>query len=623
MNKAELIRIISKRSGVPDSETKIFLELFLRKASSMLKKGEALKFSGLGYFQLQQGVTRLLHNKPDEKVVYSNLMVFYPIHEQTSEIEEKIIFNIPEEDEDEFNELDSYFSLSIGKPVIPLSDTNSNDFFVPVYGNELKKTIEAKVEKLLSSAEVISRFTKGNEIFVIGSENIDKGQLQIQWDEIEDHIYEKKSKLQNNEKITKTTSEFGHIAWDFGYDLAKQIEEESIIDSASVSLTEPSNEPSGNDHLLWDFSPPPIFEKLSSTKSQIEDENSTLMDKHEDNPIEIKEESSENKSVLERPTENNYDNFEVVKSVTSELYDDDFLKLEKDENLPWDFGKEKSSLIEENYFAKTEEQREVEENTTSSETEENNNQDTLNVVENEIEVNKKSDVKSENVISQDQVKNESNNKIAVTSYSKEKTFLPFWIALITISAIGVALYLFLRTSAYKFPWEIKSSKVGVTKETSRLEIINRNYDIPVTYSNSSLNIKNNKIVKKDSLNNLDKNYLSSSPKGGANKLTNNVSGISSKKSNSKLKSTLPKIQSNVFSQKVKDNIFKFGENYIVQVSSWQSEFVANKEAEKFRKRGYNSSVVKAVIPGKGIWYRVRVDNFKTLEEAQKFLERNE
>lgn len=608
MTKAELIRIISKRSGVPDSETKIFLELFLRKASSMLKKGEALKFYGLGYFQLQQGVTKLVHNKPDEKVVYSNLMVFYPIQEQPSETDEKIIFNIPEDEDDEHNEIDSYFSLSVGKPVVPLTDSNENDFFVPIYGHELKKIIEAKVEKLLSTAELITRYTKGNEILVIGSENLSKEQLQIPWGENEKQNPEKKPKKESNEVKIKTTSEFGHIAWDFGYDLAKQIEEESIIDSASIPLNESLNEPQENENIIWDFTPPTIVENLSSTDKNNEDINYSLLKKHEDELIENKEEFYDNETIPNKAPKQNSNDFEIVNSVTAELFNDDLLKLKKDENLPWNFGKEENASTKEEDLTSTKESEKIEENIIPNESKEEpfklNIQNSSIEVENELDKN--SEIKSENSFSANQVKKESDSKTIIKSYSKEKTFLPFWISLITIVAIGVALYLFLRTSSFKFPWKVKINNLGKTFQTSHTEIINRNYDIPVTYSNSNVQIMRNEIITKDTI---------------ANK--NNSSGISRQNNNLKNEPILPKANSNVFLQKVKDNILKYGNNFIVQVSSWQSEFVANKEAEKFNRQGYKSSVVKAVIPGKGIWYRVRVGNFKTVDEAQKFIERNE
>ena len=51
MTKAELIRKLAKKAGIPDSEAKVFFEIFLRKASEILKLGEAIKLKNFGYFQ--------------------------------------------------------------------------------------------------------------------------------------------------------------------------------------------------------------------------------------------------------------------------------------------------------------------------------------------------------------------------------------------------------------------------------------------------------------------------------------------------------------------------------------------------------------------------------------------
>ena len=55
MTKAELIRKVAKRAGIPDQEAKFFFELFLKKASLKLHPGETIKLKGLGYFQLKKG----------------------------------------------------------------------------------------------------------------------------------------------------------------------------------------------------------------------------------------------------------------------------------------------------------------------------------------------------------------------------------------------------------------------------------------------------------------------------------------------------------------------------------------------------------------------------------------
>ena len=82
-------------------------------------------------------------------------------------------------------------------------------------------------------------------------------------------------------------------------------------------------------------------------------------------------------------------------------------------------------------------------------------------------------------------------------------------------------------------------------------------------------------------------------------------------------------QKNDASSLLQENISSGKKTYTVQVSSWQSENVAEQQAAKFRSKGYDAFVEKANVPDKGIWYRVKVRNFKSSREAQKFLLSNQ
>ena len=55
MNKAELIRKISKNVGVPDTDAKIFFELFLKRISAIVSVGQSIFVNDFGYFHLIKG----------------------------------------------------------------------------------------------------------------------------------------------------------------------------------------------------------------------------------------------------------------------------------------------------------------------------------------------------------------------------------------------------------------------------------------------------------------------------------------------------------------------------------------------------------------------------------------
>jgi cell division septation protein DedD len=73
---------------------------------------------------------------------------------------------------------------------------------------------------------------------------------------------------------------------------------------------------------------------------------------------------------------------------------------------------------------------------------------------------------------------------------------------------------------------------------------------------------------------------------------------------------------------VGNNIYKYGNYFVVQVAAFRSSSISENEAGKYRNKGFSAFVEAAEIPGRGTWYRVRVGNFNTKEEAQIFVNKN-
>ena len=154
MTKAEIIRKLAKKVGVQDLDAKIFFEVFLRKVSLQLNTGETMKINNLGYFQVRSSnvkktpANNFIPMSPD-------IIVFYPLPTEKLGSNESLIFNIPYKDEEEFNLIDSYFSLSFGKAVIPLEGANISEYFIPPTGIELKRLFDSKADKLLQEVEIL------------------------------------------------------------------------------------------------------------------------------------------------------------------------------------------------------------------------------------------------------------------------------------------------------------------------------------------------------------------------------------------------------------------------------------------------------------------------------------
>lgn len=65
-------------------------------------------------------------------------------------------------------------------------------------------------------------------------------------------------------------------------------------------------------------------------------------------------------------------------------------------------------------------------------------------------------------------------------------------------------------------------------------------------------------------------------------------------------------------------IFTDGYKYCVQVSSWRNKEKAESESKKLSEQGYNAFTIEANLPElDGVWHRVRVGFFDSLDEARK------
>jgi hypothetical protein len=552
MTKAEIIRKLAKRVGVHDLDAKIFFEVFLRKVSLQFNPGETIKIKNFGFLQMHTGKLKNISQKYSESLLV-DLMVFYPLQNEQDESNEKFIFNVPGKKEDENNIIDSYFSLSFGKPVIPLKDAIISEYFIPPTGNELRRLFDSKADKLLKEVEVVENFTKKNEILLIDPELIDPNQMEINWDEINNGSVSSENNIGDTEQ--NSLKDPNAFSWEFGDELEKQIEEESLLDTENEDNLFADYDDLKD--ISWDFGDhiekkePEEFQRVKSSISEFNIDHTNT-----------------SSTAL-----NNENDSDLIKSINEELNDEGFAEIK---HIPYNYNPEP---------------------------------DLTEKISEDIRIPEIVDEKSD----YDDIKNLSSEPEPLPSYTipsinesnlnySKKKGIGLYLIFVFIFIVCGAVYLYLK---FVLPYYSGSKKIADAKVSVYNippVIIERDFDIPVTYP-----------YPKDS------NIVSS-----FDPIDKSVFEKNESRKDDDLKVVLKQSAQTITNKtvlapaiKVKDFIYKSGDKYIVQISSWSSEKSALKHASYFKEKGYQTEIIKAKLD-RGTWYRVRVINFYSENEAVKF-----
>ena len=60
--------------------------------------------------------------------------------------------------------------------------------------------------------------------------------------------------------------------------------------------------------------------------------------------------------------------------------------------------------------------------------------------------------------------------------------------------------------------------------------------------------------------------------------------------------------------------------FTLQLGASPNRDDAERQASRFREKGYAPYIVAADVPGKGTWYRVRMGSFPTKDAATRYLQ---
>ncbi|MFN3694732.1 MAG: SPOR domain-containing protein [Ignavibacterium sp.] len=574
-----------------------------------------------------------------------------------SSIEEGLIFNVPTVDDDDFQIVDTYFSLSIGKPLIPIRGTSSDEFYVPTGGYELRRLIESKVEKIISEVEILSAYESNPPHIILTSQAFNSNRISLEMTEPELKLDEEipDSFLESGEVKKEDTLRIEHVAWDFGVDFSEIAEQEVAsdfsgkTDESTVELQSTNIEfqketevivPEEIEQTVEEI----INEDLSDITEKIStDESSLSLDEIEsisEFSEEIKEDEifeleikTEQEEILTPSQEEQGTDELTIENIEPDKIEFEFEETESEEET------KTSSLFEQvkpediNKESDEQEFEEVESPLPEIDFEEQKTKDTISekfeVVNELTEDNTDEDAQSkifqredDKATDFDEDKELKKVREELYSYQPKKSRVPLLIVLIGSIVIIGMLYFYI--TQIKNISTKEAEPIAVLK-TDKATLIERDFSVPVSYPYPKKEIEESiETIKQDPVIAETKAEQVPSEKQVVVKqeLKEPVQqkNIADNKTLQQQKETFVTKPDESF-ERVAPNIFKYKDYYVVQVAAFRSNSIAENEAGKFRNKGYNAFVEKAEIQGMGVWFRVRVGNFPTLREAQEFQSR--
>lgn len=154
MNKQNLILKMAENLGVSRTQKDLAFKIFIDKVTSLLNYGEAIKIPEIGVFQLKK--ESVVAGKPG--LGASSRIIFSPTYSASSNEKLSLFLTIDVEEHNRVSReyTDKIFSLGIGKPLIPVSNTLKGN----VATDELyiQKSIQERINDLLARSEKLESF---------------------------------------------------------------------------------------------------------------------------------------------------------------------------------------------------------------------------------------------------------------------------------------------------------------------------------------------------------------------------------------------------------------------------------------------------------------------------------
>lgn len=616
MTKAELVIKFSNAVGVSETDAKVFFEILLKKLAAVLKSSQSIFIPEFGYFHLIKGKIKkpaldISDNEFSEEFLD---IILYSEDEKLSKSETKgFVFNIPFIDEEDYDSVDSYFSLSIGKPVIPLRGVLADKTYAQVLSYNDKGFLHSKAEEIIARSKIITPDEQFPTL-IIDASSYNSNQVHLEQSEetlasllADEQDLDEKIINKEDENVVK------NIAWDFGDFLSKKISAESILDLTDerINIHPPDNSDKSENEKELDVTKEEenILDKLLENESENIIE---ILPDEKTNDYKILDESSIKLEPLK--SDNLSDELNDFEEVIAELPD----SINLDDNISdEEFWKSTSKLFETydpHELRSSVNNDFTEVKSTASDIEDSSSRKSKIELAPETETEKKYNNKDKLEEIQDFVKTEKEiEKSPITEdifpenkKSKVWAILVFSVLLILVAA---AIYWYLQINQKSNDnIQIKES----TLKTDNTNFVERDFKIPITFPYLP-----GKSAKDIILMDKGNNDIENKPKIDSQK-PEIKTDILQDETSSLDNNSVPK--GNPIS--IGNNIYKYGNVYVVQVASFKSKSIAENEAGRYRNKGFNAFVEPVEISGKGLWYRIKVGNFSSVDEAKNFIANN-
>lgn len=581
MNKEELQKKCANLIGVSASEKELAFEVLRDKILEQLKNdSDAIRINELGVFQFKI-------NDEDN----TSELIFSPM--QISSGSRTLFLRLPVKrtsSNDDTN-IDDIFSLSVGKPIVPLSSTyetgESDTSFVFI-----KKKIEERVNEILSEAEVLRNFNLWDDYLKSIKKDEPKGKSENDSSALLRDLTEPETKPEEEEldPFTKSylTTESDFYSFPVEEDTKKEVDDFFEDFETFKNLSEHEETPDD--------------EFFSEKKLSEEDDSQSDSNKIND----IVEDEEENKQELDKD-----DTFDIDKAVFNSVLEDD--------KVDWNWGDELKSEIpdEETPVVKP---TKIDEDETPKESkpkkeEENLDDDPFGTLEKTLEM----DPEFQRLTGEhsfDEIET-GDREYRITNLSKPREVPPKPKTRIT-----------RLTSPVEEPIEGETPTDISEKESVYRSFRERNSNsnvfviagiivilVVIIYFAFSMSEEPPKDVIKPSTQTAqakpEENIVTTEPP---------VSTEAKEPQVNQSAGAQPDNSSKVEEIRISNLIFRRGNEYNVQVSSWRSAVKADAEVKRLKAKGYNAFVVQAYLPSKGgTWHRVRIGGFKSEEQARNFL----